>query len=179
MDVGGDLGCQRRTATIRCLSSVGSEWFAPMAAPGRPLRVVPGQLSRFVRPSVRVSSRLGRSSGARLPRLRRPRPGVCPRSVHGPGCRHEMLLAFSCKGRWFCPSCHQKKALLFAEQVVNWEGAGRQECVRVPPPRSSYAPEVRRSCEGNRSRRGDLPGPGMGTWAYLDDSHPFPIPRSR
>ncbi|MDF1555458.1 MAG: transposase [Deferrisomatales bacterium] len=35
-----------------------------------------------------------------------------------PGCRHEMLLAFSCKGRWFCPSCHQKKSLLFAEQVV-------------------------------------------------------------
>jgi hypothetical protein len=24
-------------------------------------------------------------------------------------CHHEYLLAFSCKGRWFCPSCHQKK----------------------------------------------------------------------
>ena len=23
-------------------------------------------------------------------------------------CRHEYLLAFSCKCRWFCPSCHQK-----------------------------------------------------------------------
>jgi hypothetical protein len=23
-------------------------------------------------------------------------------------CSHEYLLAFSCKGRWFCPSCHQK-----------------------------------------------------------------------
>jgi hypothetical protein len=23
-----------------------------------------------------------------------------------PDCRHEHLLAFSCKGRWFCPSCH-------------------------------------------------------------------------
>jgi len=23
-------------------------------------------------------------------------------------CRHEYLLAFSCKSRWFCPSCHQK-----------------------------------------------------------------------
>jgi len=21
-------------------------------------------------------------------------------------CKHEYLLAFSCKGRWFCPSCH-------------------------------------------------------------------------
>jgi hypothetical protein len=26
-------------------------------------------------------------------------------------CRHEYLLAFSCKGRWFCPSCHQRKVL--------------------------------------------------------------------
>ncbi len=29
------------------------------------------------------------------------------------GCKHEYLLAFSCKGRWFCPSCHQKKVQLF------------------------------------------------------------------
>jgi hypothetical protein len=33
-------------------------------------------------------------------------------------CRHEYLLAFSCKGRWFCPSCHQKKVLLFGEFVT-------------------------------------------------------------
>ena len=24
-------------------------------------------------------------------------------------CQKDHLLAFSCKGRWFCPSCHQKK----------------------------------------------------------------------
>lgn len=29
-------------------------------------------------------------------------------------CKHEYLLAFSCKGRWFCPSCHQKKVQLFS-----------------------------------------------------------------
>jgi Zn finger protein HypA/HybF involved in hydrogenase expression len=28
-------------------------------------------------------------------------------------CKQEYLLAFSCKGRWFCPSCHQKKVQLF------------------------------------------------------------------
>ncbi len=28
-------------------------------------------------------------------------------------CRHEFLLAFSCKGRYFCPSCHQKRVLQF------------------------------------------------------------------
>jgi hypothetical protein len=37
-------------------------------------------------------------------------------------CNHEYLLAFSCKGRWFCPSCHQKKVQVFgamlAESIV-------------------------------------------------------------
>jgi hypothetical protein len=33
-------------------------------------------------------------------------------------CKHEYLLAFSCKGRWFCPSCHQKKVQLFAELLT-------------------------------------------------------------
>ena len=32
-----------------------------------------------------------------------------------PECRHEFLVAFSCKARWFCPSCHQKKVLFFGE----------------------------------------------------------------
>jgi hypothetical protein len=36
-------------------------------------------------------------------------------SVRCPECRHEFLVAFSCKGRLFCPSCHQKKVLLFGE----------------------------------------------------------------
>ena len=31
--------------------------------------------------------------------------------VRCPECRHEFLVAFSCKARWFCPSCHQKKVL--------------------------------------------------------------------
>jgi transposase-like protein len=31
------------------------------------------------------------------------------------GCAHEFLLAFSCKGRYFCPSCHQKRVVSFAE----------------------------------------------------------------
>ena len=28
-------------------------------------------------------------------------------------CKEDRLLAFSCKGRWFYPSCHQKKVQLF------------------------------------------------------------------
>src|SRR5665647_535764 len=30
-------------------------------------------------------------------------------------CGHEYLLAFSCKRRHFCPSCHQKRVLEFGE----------------------------------------------------------------
>ncbi|MDI6755284.1 MAG: transposase zinc-binding domain-containing protein [Thermodesulfobacteriota bacterium] len=32
-------------------------------------------------------------------------------------CGHEYLLAFSCKRRHFCPSCHQKRVVEFAEWV--------------------------------------------------------------
>ncbi|MBU4264333.1 MAG: transposase zinc-binding domain-containing protein [Proteobacteria bacterium] len=28
--------------------------------------------------------------------------------VRCPECHYEYLLAFSCRGRWFCPSCHAK-----------------------------------------------------------------------
>lgn len=30
-------------------------------------------------------------------------------------CGHEYLLAFSCKRRHFCPSCHQKRVVQFGE----------------------------------------------------------------
>ena len=33
-------------------------------------------------------------------------------------CSHEYLLAFSCKGRWFCPSCHQKKVQVFGAMLA-------------------------------------------------------------
>jgi transposase-like protein len=34
-------------------------------------------------------------------------------------CRHEYMLAFSCKGRYFCPSCHQKRVLQFGTWVAD------------------------------------------------------------
>ena len=45
-------------------------------------------------------------------------------------CQHEYLLAFSCKGRWFCPSCHQKKVQLF--------GALLCETILFPVPHRHY-----------------------------------------
>ena len=34
-------------------------------------------------------------------------------------CAHENLVAFSCKGRWFCPSCHQRKVLQTGAHLVD------------------------------------------------------------
>jgi ribosomal protein S27E len=33
------------------------------------------------------------------------------------GCGHDVLLAISCKTRYFCPSCHQKRVLAYGEWV--------------------------------------------------------------
>ncbi len=34
-----------------------------------------------------------------------------------PDCRQEMLLAFSYRGRYFCPSCHAKRVALLASRL--------------------------------------------------------------
>jgi hypothetical protein len=50
--------------------------------------------------------------------------------VHCDTCRHEYLLALSCKGRYLCPSCHQKRVLQF--------GAWVAEDVLAPVPHRQY-----------------------------------------
>jgi len=50
--------------------------------------------------------------------------------LHCAKCNKDYLLAFSCKGRWFCPSCHQKKVLLFGEFI--------KESVAYPLPHRQY-----------------------------------------
>ena len=45
-------------------------------------------------------------------------------------CHHEYLLAFSCKSRWFCPSCHQKNVQASARFIVDH--------VLVPVPHRHY-----------------------------------------
>jgi len=39
--------------------------------------------------------------------------------VKCPDCNHEYLLAFSCKRRHFCPSCHQKRVVEFGEWLCS------------------------------------------------------------
>ena len=37
--------------------------------------------------------------------------------IYCDACGHDYLLAFSCKTRYFCPSCHQKHVLLYGDLV--------------------------------------------------------------
>ena len=45
------------------------------------------------------------------------RHGFARIGCENPECRREMLLAFSCRGRYFCPSCHAKRVALFASRL--------------------------------------------------------------
>ncbi len=47
-----------------------------------------------------------------------------------PDCHHQMILAFSCRGRWFCPSCHNKKVVQFGHHL--------KESVLYPVPHRQY-----------------------------------------
>lgn len=50
--------------------------------------------------------------------------------VRCPDCHHEYLLSFSCRGWYFCPSCHAKKAVQFAAHL--------RENVLYPVPHRQY-----------------------------------------
>ncbi len=50
--------------------------------------------------------------------------------IYCAGCRHDYLLAFSCKARYFCPSCHQKRVLAYGDWV--------EENVLAPVPHRQY-----------------------------------------
>ena len=39
--------------------------------------------------------------------------------VRCPDCRHEMFVPFSCRQRCLCPSCHQKRTLLAADNIAH------------------------------------------------------------
>ena len=53
-------------------------------------------------------------------------------------CEHEYLLAFSCKSRWFCPSCHQKNVQTTARFILDQ--------VVAPVPHRHYVLAIRECC---------------------------------
>ena len=52
-------------------------------------------------------------------------------------CKHEFILPFSCRQRYFCPSCHQKKVQLFGELLT--------ETILYPVPHRHFTLGVRTS----------------------------------
>lgn len=50
--------------------------------------------------------------------------------IYCDNCQHDYLLAFSCKTRYFCPSCHQKRLLIYGDWV--------EEEILVPVPHRQY-----------------------------------------
>jgi len=48
-------------------------------------------------------------------------------------CGHEYLLAFSCKRRHFCPSCHQKRVVEFGEWSLHISIDNNQNLNSVTP----------------------------------------------
>ena len=70
--------------------------------------------------------------------------------VYCPQCRHDYLLAFSCKGRYFCPSCHQKRVLAYGDWV--------EANVLAPVPHRQYVFTVPRIVRAIFARRRRLLG---------------------
>ncbi len=65
-------------------------------------------------------------------------------------CRYTCILAFSCKARYFCPSCHQKRVLAYSE----WLEAN----VLAPVPHQQYVFTVPRLLRPLFARRRALLG---------------------
>lgn len=65
-------------------------------------------------------------------------------------CRHACILAFSCKARYFCPSCHQKRVLAYGEWV--------EENVLAPVPHRQYVFTIPRLLRPLFARRRALLG---------------------
>ncbi len=69
------------------------------------------------------------------------------------GCAHEYLLAFSCKGRYFCPSCHAKRLSLWTlwlDGTLLEKSVPHRQVVLTIPKR------LRTWCRYRRSLLGDL-----------------------
>jgi len=70
----------------------------------------------------------------------------------GPACAHEYLLAFSCKGRYFCPSCHAKRLArwtLWLDETLLAPVPHRQVVLTIPK-------RLRPYCLYRRALLGDL-----------------------
>ncbi|WP_394698453.1 transposase zinc-binding domain-containing protein [uncultured Desulfobacter sp.] len=76
-------------------------------------------------------------------------------------CGHEYLLAFSCKRRHFCPSCHQKREIEYEEWLLTnvlKDVSHRQWVFSIPKRLRIYSPVLRllfEQIQGNEEKGRD------------------------
>jgi len=117
--------CRTRLRQNRVATCVQDCIHAPKAAAGRFYRPRKPRTSALYQCTVRHAPELraGGGFGRRVEENVVGRFLACGDPQHGfariycDQCRHGFILAFSCKARYFCPSCHQKRVLAYGEWV--------------------------------------------------------------
>ena len=89
-------------------------------------------------------------------------------------CTHEYLLAFSCKCRYFCPSCHAKRLAIWTQWLdttllAQWGPTSRPIRPKSPTGTASGRPTRRRSRGRGHATRARPPLPGWLSRRMLDD----------
>ncbi|MBM3385350.1 MAG: hypothetical protein FJY40_09470, partial [Betaproteobacteria bacterium] len=115
--------CRTRLRQNRVATCVQDCIHAPKAAAGRFYRPRKPRTSALYQCTVRHAPELraGGGFGRRVEENVVGRFLACGDPQHGfariycDQCRHGFILAFSCKARYFCPSCHQKRVLAYGE----------------------------------------------------------------
>ena len=131
---------------------------APQASAGRVYRPRKSRTTALYKcaarhsPELKASGRFGRRVEAnviaRFLECGDPQHGFA--RVYCDQCRHGYILAFSCKARYFCPSCHQKRVLAYGEWV--------EANVLAPVPHRQYVFTVPRLLRPLFARRRALLG---------------------
>ena len=131
---------------------------APQTSGGRVYRPRKPRASALYRcaarhaPELRAGGRFGRRVEEnvieRFLKCGNPQHGFA--RIYCDQCRHACILAFSCKARYFCPSCHQKRVLAYGDWV--------EANVLAPVPHRQYVFTVPRLLRPMFARRRALLG---------------------
>ena len=112
------------TLCVFPLSSPATPRLAPLADRPPLLGRFPRRIRNPPPPHPRPARPSARATVAAFPRCGDLAAGFT--RLHCPDCGHEQLLAFTCKGRHFCPACHQRRVLATGDWIA------RSLCRPVP-----------------------------------------------
>lgn len=109
------MGSSARSAGCRGTTSPGGGLYRPRNPRGSPLWQCARRHAGELRESGRIRRPVEQQVIERFIACGDPHQGFA--RIYCDACRHEFLLAYSCKTRYFCPSCQQKRVLLYGEWV--------------------------------------------------------------